>query len=412
MASIERIRADFVLRRAGRLVTMEARPGDQLGSLSNGALAALAGRVVWTGPDREIESRVELDGDVLDAAGACVLPGLVDPHTHPVFAGARADEFAQRVSGVSYREQQEGERGIKRTVAATRAAPEDELFGLAVARAHRFLAHGTTTIEAKTGYGLDFDNEAKSLRVLARLSAATALRIVPTFLGAHVIPGGVDRAQYVKDLIERMLPAFRKQARFFDIWCESVAFNAGETREILKRAKELGYGLRVHAAQLGPGPGPSIAAEMGALSADHLEFATEEQAQEMARAGTVAVLCPGANFSVSGSPRPPLEAFRKAGLPLAIASDLNPGTSNSESLTFAMSLGCVLWGMTPAEVIAGATVHAARSLGLQRLAGRLAPGSFADLGVYDVEAPEELPYYVGVNRCLATVTAGKRWMAP
>jgi imidazolonepropionase len=412
MASIEPVRADFVLRRAGQLVTMQPRPGDPLGRVSNGALAAGAGRVVWIGPDQKIESQVELDGDSLDAAGACVLPGWVDAHTHPVFAGSRADELAERVSGVSYREQQVGEKGIRRTVRATRDASEDQLFELALARAHRFLSHGTTSIEAKTGYGLDFDNEAKSLRVLTRLSEATPLRILPTFLGAHVVPDGVDRVRYVQQLVDRMLPAFRRQARFCDVWCEGVAFNASETRQILARAKELRYRLRVHAAQLGPGPGPSIAAEMGAISADHLEFATREQARELARAGTVAVLCPTANFSVPGSPRPPLEAFREAGLPMAIASDLNPGTANSESLTTAMSLGCVLWGMTPAEAMAGATVNAARSLGLEGVAGCLRVGGFADLGVYDAEAAEELPYYVGVNRCLKTVVSGKTWSRP
>ncbi len=405
------IRADFVVRHAGLLVTMVPRGGDPLGRVRDGAFAARSGRVVWVGPDADLEREVALDGDSLDAQGACVLPGLVDAHTHPVFKGSRADEFAQRVSGVPYEAQQSEGRGILRTVAATRAAGEDELLALARQRTDRFLAHGTTTIEAKSGYGLDLENEAKSLRVLARLRALTPLRVVSTFLGAHVVPMGVDRPEYVRALTDEMLPRFRGLARYCDAWCEAPAFGPEDTRTILRRAKQLGYGLRLHAAQLAPGEGPAIAAELGAASADHLEHASREQIAALARAGTTAVLCPAANFTVPGSPRPPLEAFRDAGVRVAIASDLNPGTSNSESLTFAMSVASVAWGMTPHEVLAGATVAAARSLGLEGSAGCLRVGSFADCALYDVETPEAIPYYVGVNRVLTTVAGGRVWAA-
>ena len=402
------IRADFALRHAGQLATMMPRPDDPLGRINDGALAAHGGRVVWIGDDRDLESQVTLDGDLLDAAGACVIPGLVDAHTHPVFAGSRADEFAERVSGVTYRAQQSGERGIARTVRATREADVATLIELAAARANRFLANGTTTVEAKTGYGLDLDHEAKSLEVLRQLAEQTRLRVIPTFLGAHTVPPGVDRRAYVRSLIDEMLPAFRPWAVFCDAWCEASAFTAAEVRAVLGRAKELGYAIRVHAAQLAPGEGPDIAAELGASSADHLEFATPAQINALAKAGTVAVLCPGANFTTHG-PRPPIEAMREAKLAIAIASDLNPGTSNSESLPLAMSLACVQWGMTPAEVLAGATVHAAHSLNLDGLAGCLRPGSFADCAVVDAENPEAIPYYVGVNRVLQTVAGGALW---
>jgi imidazolonepropionase len=401
--------ADFVVRRAGLLVTMVPRADDPLGRIRNAALAARAGRVVWIGPDADLERQVTLDGDSLDAQGACVLPGLVDAHTHPVFAGSRADEFAERVSGVAYETQQSGGRGIMRTVAATRAAGDDELLSLALRRASRFLAHGTTTIEAKSGYGLDLENEARSLRVLQRLPAFTPLRVASTFLGGHVVPSGIERREYVRVVAEEMLPAFRGLARYCDAWCEAPAFTPDETRTILGRAKALGYGLRVHAAQLAPGEGPQIAAELEAASADHLEYATPEQARALARAGTVAVLCPAANFTVPGSRRPPLEAFREAGVRVAVASDLNPGTSNSESLTNAMSLACIAWGMSPHEVLIAATVNAARSLDMEGSAGCLKVGSFADCALYDVETPEEIPYYVGVNRVLATVAGGGVW---
>jgi imidazolonepropionase len=309
---------------------------------------------------------------------------------------------------VPYRAQQSGERGIARTVRATRESDVRTLTDLAAARANRFLANGTTTIEAKSGYGLDLEHEARSLEVLRQVAEQTRLRVIPTFLGAHVVPPGVDRRAYLHSLIDEMLPAFKPWARFCDAWCETPAFTPAETRAVLSRAKELGYEIRVHAAQLGPGEGPDIAAELGASSADHLEFATPAQIKALAKAGTVAVLCPGANFTTHG-PRPPIDAMREARLPIAIASDLNPGTSNSESLPLAMSLACVEWGMTPVEVLTGATSHAAHSLKLDGLAGCLRPGSFADCIVVDAESPEAIPYYVGVNRVLQTVVGGAVW---
>src|SRR5436305_3545533 len=223
------IRADFALRHAGQLATMVPAKDDPLGRVHNGSLAARGGRVVWIGEDRDLESEVDLDGDLLDAAGACVIPGLVDAHTHPVFAGSREDEFAERVSGAAYPAQQSGERGIARTVRATREADAASLLALTEARANRFLANGTTTIEAKTGYGLDLPTEAKSFDVLRHLSARTPLRIIPTFLGAHVVPPTIDRAAYVRALMEEMLPAFKAQAVFCDAWCEKPAFTPSET---------------------------------------------------------------------------------------------------------------------------------------------------------------------------------------
>ena len=402
------IQADFVLRHAGTLATMAPRDDDRLGCMHDAALAARQGRVVWVGDDDDVASQIALDGDELDARGACVIPGLVDAHTHPVFAGSRADEFAERQSGATYRAQQSRERGIMRTVRATREADTAVLAELAEERADRFLANGTTTIEAKTGYGLDLEHETRSFDALRTLSARSLLRVVPTFLGAHVVPPDAERATYLRTLTDQMLPAFAKRAVFCDAWCDEPAFTPAETRTVLHRARQLGYALRVHAAQLAPGEGPDIAAELQAASADHLEFATRTQVEALARAGTVAVLCPSANFTTHG-PRPPIDAMRDAGLPMAIASDLNPGSSNSESLPHAMSLACVLWGMTPTEVLMGATVHAARSLRLDGLAGCLRVGSFADLAVVDVETPEAIPYYAGVNRVIRTVVGGAIW---
>src|SRR3984893_10885383 len=256
---------------------------DPVGRIRDGALAARGGRVVWIGEDRDLEAQVALDGDLLDAAGACVIPGLVDAHPDPAFAGWRADEFAERVSGVPYQAQQSGERGIVRTMRATREADVSTLIELAAARANRFLAHGTTTIEAKTGYGLDLDNEARSLEVLRQVGEQTRLRVVPTFLGAHAVPPGVDRRAYLRSVIDEMLPAFKPWAVFCDAWCEATAFTPEETRAVLARAKALGYAIRIHAPPLAAGAGPDIAAELEASSADHLEFATPAQIKALAK---------------------------------------------------------------------------------------------------------------------------------
>jgi imidazolonepropionase len=402
------IQADLAIRHAGELATMVATQGDVLGRIPNGALAARDGLVVWVGPDGDLEREVDLDGDQIDAQGACVMPGFVDAHTHPVFAGVRADEFAERQAGATYRAQQSGERGIMRTVRATREAGKDALLELAKRRADRFLANGTTTIEAKTGYGLNLGDESKSLDVLAAVATHSPLRIAPTFLGAHTVPAGSNREAYVRLITEEMLPAFKGRATFCDAWCDDGAFTTAETRTILRRAQELGYKLRLHAAQLGPGEGPDIAAELRASSADHLEYVTVSQLRALTSAGTVAVLCPSANFTTHG-PRPPIEAMRESGVTIAIASDLNPGTSNSENLPHAMTLACVLWGMTPAEVLLGATMNAARSVGLNGVVGSLRPGATADCILLDVENVESLPYYVGVNRVIRTVVGGVTW---
>ncbi|MDQ6709726.1 MAG: imidazolonepropionase, partial [Candidatus Dormibacteraeota bacterium] len=241
------IQADFVLRHAGQLATMVPASDDPLGRVTDAALAARDGLVVWLGKDRDLEAAVALDGDLLDAQGACVIPGLVDAHTHPIFAGDRADEFAARVAGVPYVNQQAEGRGIQRTVRSTRAADEATLLALAVARADRFLAHGTTTIEAKSGYGLNPERERMSLVVLRQLAARTSLRVVPTFLGAHVVPNGIGREAYLRSLLEEMLPSFTGLARFCDAWCDAPAFTAAEVRQVLTRARALGYQLRVHA---------------------------------------------------------------------------------------------------------------------------------------------------------------------
>jgi imidazolonepropionase len=402
------IQADLAIRHAGELATMVATQGDVLGRIPNGALAARDGLVVWVGPDADLERAVDLDGDQIDAQGACVMPGFVDAHTHPVFAGVRADEFAERQAGATYRAQQSGERGIMRTVRATREAGKDALLELAKRRADRFLANGTTTIEAKTGYGLNLGDESKSLDVLAAVATHSPLRIAPTFLGAHTVPAGSNREAYVRLITEEMLPAFKGRATFCDAWCDDGAFTTAETRTILRRAQELGYKLRLHAAQLGPGEGPDIAAELRASSADHLEYVTVSQLRALTSAGTVAVLCPSANFTTHG-PRPPIEAMRESGVTIAIASDLNPGTSNSENLPHAMTLACVLWGMTPAEVLLGATMNAARSVGLNGVVGSLRPGATADCILLDVENVESLPYYFGVNRVIRTVVGGVTW---
>ncbi len=402
--------ADFLLIHAGQLVTV---PGSVagLGIERDGALAAWRGTVVWSGPTRQWQRHVVLSRGtgILDAGGACVIPGLVDAHTHLIFAGLRADEYAARVAGEPYRAQQSGRRGIARTVRATRSASRAALMRLGRQRLSRFLRHGTTTLEAKSGYGLSVATEAKILAVMAALKKSAPVRLVPTFLGAHVVPEehARNRRAYLRVLTEKMLPAFRGRAAFCDAWLEpGVAFSAGEVRRLFARAGRLGYRLRLHADQLTLSGGARLAAEVGASSADHLEHADLAGIKALAAAGVVAVLLPSTHLGNGARRAPPVRALQRAGVPVALATDFNPGSSYTESLSVQMGLACGLWGMTPEAALLGVTRHAARSLGLEGKVGTLAPGACCDLVVLDAESYLEIPYHFGVNLARTVVVGG------
>jgi imidazolonepropionase len=387
------IAADFVLRNAGALATLagpaprRGRGQRDLALRERAALAAQGGRIVWVGDDRDADRAVSFapGATVLDAEGALVTPGFVDAHTHLAYAGDRDDEIRRRLAGASYREIADSGGGIVRSVDATRGATVDELAGAIVARLDEMLALGTTTVEVKSGYGLSTESELRSLEAIQAASARHPMTLVPTFLGAHEVPveHRADRAAYVRLLVEEMIPevARRRVAVFADVFCEAGVFTVDESRQILESARREGLRLRLHADELGHTGGAELAAELGAHSADHLVFASEAGMAAMARAGTVATLLPAAAFYLRLPRFAPARAMIEAGVPVALASDANPGGGLSPSLPFAMTVGCFAMGLALEEALTAVTLNGACSLGLQDDAGSLEVGKRADLVV-------------------------------
>jgi imidazolonepropionase len=414
-----RIPADFVLTGAGRLVTLAERPqpeaGGALGVIERGALAAHSGRIVWIGREDELARAVDVEGVAkerrLDVGGAAVLPGFVDSHTHFVFAGERAEEFHLRHEGVSYEELARQGRGILSTVRLTRAASAHKLEEIGREHLRSFAAYGTTTVEGKTGYGLDLKSEGRTLDVMQTLAAEAGLpRVVPTFLGAHTIPPEYrgaqgDRERYVALVVDEMLPAFAGRARFCDVFCEATAFSVPETRRIAERAKALGYAIKLHANQLGPSGGARLAAELGATSADHLDFASDEELAALARAGVVATLLPGCSFSLR-TPYPQARHFFDAGLHVALATDFNPGTSYCENMQMMIALAVSAMGMSLAQALRAATLEGERALGMEREVGSLEVGKRCDLITLAGGDERELAYHFGVNLVAHTLVGG------
>jgi imidazolonepropionase len=366
------------------------------------------GTIQWVGRRGELPAGYR-GAESVDAQGALVVPGLVDCHTHLAFAGWRADEFAQRLGGRSYLDIARDGGGIAKTVRLTRAASEPEL----VARAARFLAEmralGVTTVECKSGYGLDRENELKLLRVYRALAGSQPVRLVPTFLGAHTVPAELrgDRERYIALLVDELIPEVgaARLASFCDVFVESGAFTVHEARRILTAGKAAGLGPKLHADQLTAGGGAELAAEMGAVSADHLECASDAGIAAMARAGVVAVSLPLASLYL-GQPPMPARKFIEAGVPVAVATDFNPGSAPSYHLPVALTLACTLQRMTPAEALKGATIHAARAIGLERRVGSLEAGKAADFILVDAADVDEWLYHLRPNACRATAIAG------
>jgi imidazolonepropionase len=338
-----------------------------------------------------------------------VTPGLIDCHTHLVFAGNRANEFELRLNGASYEEIARLGGGIVSTVEQTRAASEDSLLAQSLPRARALLDDGVTTIEIKSGYGLDADTEAKMLRVARRIGAELGIGVRTTFLGAHAVPAEFAGRQsdYVDEVCVRMLPAIAQAglADAADAFCENIAFTPSETRRVFETARALGLPVKLHADQLSDLDGAALAAEFGALSADHLEYTSEAGVRAMAAAGTVAVMLPAAFYTLRETRLPPLQLLRQHGVPLAVASDVNPGTSPLLSLRHAMNMACTLFRMTPLEALRGATVNAARALGLADR-GTLAAGKRADFVIWEVEHPAEVCYWIGGKLARAVYRGG------
>ena len=413
-----RLTADFVLTGISRLVTVAPQRAGSgpLGIIPNGALASQNGRIVWVGAEADLAQAVAIEAVSAesrhDAGGRAVLPGFVDSHTHFVFAGDRAEEFQLRHAGVSYEELARQGRGILSTVRATRAAPEETLLALGRSRLESFAVHGTTTVEGKTGYGLDPESEERCLAVMRNLAAAPNLpTVVPTFLGAHTLPPEYrehpgDRAAYVDLICERMLPAFARDARFCDVFCERTAFTVEEARRILEQARSLGYALKLHANQLGPTGGARLAAELHATSADHLDFASDEELDLLNGAGVVGTLLPGCSFSLSIA-YPSAQRLHEHGVRTALATDFNPGTSYSENMQMMIALAVSAMGMTLDEAITAATRGGAAALALEADVGSLEPGKRCDLIVLTGPDEREFAYHFGVNLVAQTYLGGK-----
>ncbi len=411
----QRLKVDLVIRNAAEVLTLSSSVGEEpgLGIIRNGAAAVEGERIAWVGETGRIPHGIKLgpDGREIDASGKVVMPGLIDSHTHLVFAGSREREFEQRIEGLSYLEIAERGGGIVSTVEATRKASFDQLFALGRKRLDRMLSKGITTIEAKSGYGLSVADELKVLRVMKALNEAHPVDVVPTFLGAHTVPREYqsDRAGYVSLLLEEMIPRVAEEglAEFCDVFCEEKAFTLAESWKILETGKQYGLKPKIHADQLSPGGGAELAAEAGAVSADHLEYVSPAGVDRMAEKGVVAVLLPGASFFLAMKKVPPAREMIKRGLSVSLATDLNPGSSMTESLPLMMTMGCVLYRMSPKEVIQAATVHAARSMGRGDRIGSLEPGKQADLLVLDAPNYRYIPYHFGVDHVEWVIKKGK-----
>lgn len=353
--------------------------------------------IEWIGPRQQVPAGEY--GHTLGLDGAWVTPGLIDCHTHTVFGGNRSGEFEQRLQGVSYAEIAAAGGGIASTVRATRAASEDELFASARQRLLNLLRDGVTTVEIKSGYGLSLESERKILRVIRRLGQELPVTVRSTCLAAHALPPEYkDRADdYIEHICTHMLPALAAEGLVdaVDAFCEYLAFSPEQVERVFKVAQQLGLPVKLHAEQLSSLHGSSLAARYQALSADHLEFMTEEDAVAMAQSGTVAVLLPGAFYFLRETQLPPMEALRKHGVKIAIASDLNPGTSPGLSLRLMLNMACTLFRMTPEEALAGVTQHAATALGLGESHGSLEPGKVADFVAWNIDRPADLAYWLG-----------------
>lgn len=392
-----------------RLLTMV--PADGLRVIDDAAVAVRDGIVVHAGPAGGLPAAFRDAAELVDCGGRLVMPGLIDCHTHLVHAGNRADEFEMRLAGASYEEIARAGGGIVSSVRALRAASEDRLVDEALPRLERLAAEGVTTVEIKSGYGLDVESEMKALRAARRLGAMADVDVRATFLGAHALPPEFreDRAGYLRLIIREMIPAIAAEglADAVDAFCERVAFTAEECAAVFEAARAHGLPVKLHADQLSNGGGAALAARFGALSADHLECTDEAGAAAMAAAGTVAVLLPGAFYFLRETRKPPVEAFRRHGVPMAVATDCNPGTSPLTSLLLAANMAATLFGMTVEECLAGITREAARALGMGAEAGTIEPGKRADLAIFDVGRPAELVYRMGADPLFARVRAGR-----
>jgi imidazolonepropionase len=408
-------KVDLIIENASELLTLSSafRGESGLGIIRNGALAVKNEKIVWIGKTNELSKSwvLKRNGKKIDATRKVVMPGLIDSHSHIVFGGSRENEFEQRIQGLSYLEIAERGGGILSTVEATRKASFEELFLLGKKRLNRMLSSGVTTIEAKSGYGLSLKDELKILKVMRKLDQDHPLDVVPTFLGAHTVPKEFknNRKDYVHLVTEEMIPriAEGKLAEFCDVFCEEKAFTLEESKKILETGKRYGLKPKIHADQLSSGGGAELAAEVGAYSADHLEYISPDGIERMAEKGVTAILLPGASFFLSMKKLPPAREMIENGVRIALATDLNPGSSMMESLPLIMTMGCTMFRLLPSEVIQATTIHAAKSMGRESGIGSLEVGKQADIAIFDIPNYRYLPYHFGVNHVDIVIKKGK-----
>lgn len=385
------------------------------GIINNAAIGIKGGKIAWIGKAADLPGPPEkLTDYVLDGEGMFATPGLIDCHTHLVYAGDRAGEFEQRLKGASYEEIAKAGGGINSTVAATRGIVEADLLELTITRLRNLFFAGVTTYEIKSGYGLDLENERKLLRVATAIRDELQMRVQRTFLGAHALPpeykGRAD--DYIDMLCREMLPALAKEGLVdaVDAFCENIGFSPAQVRKVFEVAKSLKLPVKLHAEQLSNQQGAALAAEYHALSADHLEYIDEAGVAAMAKAGMAAVLLPGAFYFLREKTLPPIDLFRKHGVPIAIATDHNPGTAPVLSPVLMLNMACTLFRMTPEEALLGMTAHAAKALGYQDVCGTLETGKAADIAMWEISHPRDLCYHIGFNPCRGIVVAGE-WHA-
>jgi imidazolonepropionase len=390
--------SDLLVRGIGRLLTMDA---DAVGGPA--AVVIRDGHVAWTGSERDLPATAELP--TYDADGACVVPGFVDPHTHLVWAGSRRDEFLARLAGTPY----DG-GGIQTTVAATRAATDAELASLASTRVRAMLGNGTTTVEAKTGYGLDADQELRLLDVLGVVDDLSPVRMELTYLGAHVVPAGRDRADYVDEVVSTLPAASVHGATWCDVFCDEGAFTVAEAERILIAAKAAGLGLRMHAEQLAHTGAGLLAAALGCASADHLEYVTDDDAHALAAAGVVGVVLPTVALSLREQHRDHVTSLLDANVQIALATDCNPGTSWCESMPYVIQLACLELGLSVEQAFTAATRGGAAALRRTDI-GHLSVGACGDLAVLDAEHEADVVAHLGARPVMVTVVGGVPWLA-
>jgi len=412
-------KATLIITNIGQLITMQGpvpRLRDDMkniGLVENGAVAVAGEEILAAGKAEDVERDVELaEGcQAIDAKGSVVTPGLIDPHTHPVFSKTRQKEFEMRILGKSYQEIAAAGGGIRSSVRDLRETSVADLTKRTAKTLDNLLRQGVTTIEAKSGYGLSTEAEIKSLEIIRNLNETQPLDLIPTFLGAHEVPDEYrdKRSEYIDLLINEMMPKVREQnlAEFCDIFTEDEVFNIEESRRIMSAAKEQGFKLKFHAEELGPTGGANLAAELGAISADHLVHITDHGINAMAESGTAAVLLPGTCFSLNGTQYAPARKMIEAGVIVALSTDCNPGSSYTESLSMMITLAALKYGMTAAESLSAVTVNAACAVDRGGKIGQLLPGLPADVVVWDMEDYRELPYHYGVNLVKKVIKRGK-----